>query len=70
MKYASNELPWKPSAIGSTGWIAGTSYVRRKPRYPPAPIKRENGGLRRRWRIPRWRATVDEDGHYSFAVAL
>jgi len=30
----------------------------------------EIGGLRRRWRIPKWRATADEDGHYSFAVAL
>ncbi len=25
---------------------------------------------RRRWRIPKWRATADEDGHYSFAMAL
>jgi hypothetical protein len=30
----------------------------------------EIGGLRRRWRIPKWRATADEDGHYCFAVAL
>jgi hypothetical protein len=22
------------------------------------------------WRIPKWRATVDEDGQYCFAVAL
>jgi hypothetical protein len=28
---------------------------------------RENGGFRC---IPKWRAAVDEDGHYSFAVAL
>ncbi len=27
--------------IGSTGWIAGTSYERRKARYPPRPVKRE-----------------------------
>jgi hypothetical protein len=31
---------------------------------------RENGGFRRRQRIPKWRATADEDGHYCFAVAL
>jgi hypothetical protein len=31
---------------------------------------RENGGIRRRSRILKWCATVDEDGQYSFAVAL
>ena len=31
---------------------------------------REIGGDWRRWRIPKWRATVDEDGQYCFAVAL
>ena len=31
---------------------------------------RKIGGIRRRYRIPEWRATVDEDGHYSFAIAL
>jgi hypothetical protein len=56
--------------IGSTGWIAGTSFERRKAHYPLRPIKRENGGLRRQQRIPKWRATVDEVGHYSFAVTL
>jgi hypothetical protein len=35
-----------------------------------AALKREIGGIRRRSRIPKWRATVDEDGHYSFAVPL
>lgn len=30
----------------------------------------EIGGFWRRWRIPKWRATADEDGQYSFAVAL
>ena len=44
-------------------WAAGVAE-------PWRPIKRENGDIRRRWRIPKWRATVDEDGHYSFAVAL
>jgi hypothetical protein len=26
-------------------------------------LHREVGGIRRRWRIPVWRATVDETGH-------
>jgi hypothetical protein len=33
-------------------------------------MHREIGGFWRQWRIPKWRATVDENGHYSFAVAL
>jgi hypothetical protein len=33
-------------------------------------VHREIGGIWRRSRIPKWRAPVDEDGHYSFAVAL
>jgi hypothetical protein len=33
--------PRRPSAIGFIGWIAGTSYERRKARYPPLPINRE-----------------------------
>ena len=28
------------------------------------------GGIWLRQRIPKWRATVDENGHYSFAVPL
>ena len=28
------------------------------------------GGLQRRQRISNWRATVDEDGHYCFAIIL
>jgi len=30
----------------------------------------EIGANCRQWRIPKWRATTDEDGHYSFAVPL
>jgi hypothetical protein len=33
-------------------------------------LHRENGEFRRQQSIAKWRATVDEDGHYSFAVAL
>jgi hypothetical protein len=33
-------------------------------------LHRENGEFRRQWRIPKWRGTVDENGHYSFAVPL
>ena len=33
-------------------------------------LHRVIGCVWRRWRIPKWRATVDEDGHYSFAVPL
>ena len=31
---------------------------------------RKMGGIWQRQRIPKWRATVDEDGHHCFAVAL
>jgi hypothetical protein len=40
--------PRTPSVIGSTGWIAGTNYERRKARHPPRPGKHENGGIRQR----------------------
>jgi hypothetical protein len=33
-------------------------------------FKRKNGGFWRSKFVPKWRAAVDEDGHYSFAVAL
>jgi len=33
-------------------------------------LRRENGEFRRQQRIPKWRATADEDGHYSLSVAL
>jgi len=33
-------------------------------------LKRRIGDVWRRRRIPKWRATVDEDGQYCFAVAL
>jgi hypothetical protein len=33
-------------------------------------LKRRIGGVWRRLRVPKWRATADEDGHYSFAVPL
>jgi hypothetical protein len=32
--------------------------------------KRKKGGFGVPRFVPKWRATVDEDGHYSFAVAL
>jgi hypothetical protein len=38
--------------------------------FSQAAAKRRIGGVWRRSRIPKWRATVDEDGQYSFAVAL
>ena len=33
-------------------------------------VVRKSGGVWRRQREPKWRATVDEDEHYVFAVAL
>jgi hypothetical protein len=33
-------------------------------------LHRQDGGVRRQSRTPKWRATADEDGQYSFAVAL
>ena len=35
-----------------------------------AVTRRKIGAIRQRQRIPKWLATVDEDGHYSLAVAL
>jgi hypothetical protein len=33
-------------------------------------LHRERGAFRPQWRIPKWRATVDEDGQYLFAIPL
>jgi hypothetical protein len=33
-------------------------------------MKQKIGGIWRQQHILRWRATVDEDGQYGFAVAL
>jgi hypothetical protein len=33
-------------------------------------LHREIGGMRHQLRIPNWRATVDENGRYAFAIAL
>jgi hypothetical protein len=49
----------------------GAEIARRvRPADAASALRRRNGGAWRQQRIPKWRATVDEDGHYCFAVAL
>jgi len=45
------------------GWVVGPA--RRFPEYRPCECRAIRTGF-----PANWRATVDEDGHYSFAVAL
>ena len=41
------------------------------PRYAPVALESaRSAGIRVPRSDPKWRATVDEDGHYSFALAL
>jgi hypothetical protein len=59
----SADVPSSSSSLGQSSAL--------RHRNSPLPVlHRETGGIWRRWRIPKWRAAVDEDGHYSFAVPL
>jgi hypothetical protein len=52
---------------GTVDFVArGKRYDRLK-HAPSSPLQAQK---RRLLAVPKWRATVDEDGHYSFAVAL
>src|ERR1700674_834251 len=50
-------------ALGLRLSVAGNGRI-------AADKARKIGGIRRQLRIPKWRATVDEDGHYACAIAL
>jgi hypothetical protein len=53
--------------------ICRLSFAGTRADIAPIPVtgkERKIDGIRRQWRIPKWRAAVDEDGQYSFAVAL
>jgi hypothetical protein len=67
MPYKRQALPYdsQPPGIGRRNAnLHVERYVSR------APLGCKIGVVLRRYRIPEWRATVDEDGHYCFAVAL
>ena len=55
---------------GDSAFNSSRSFIEIVRRSISDGLHRENGVFRRRWRIPKWRATVDKDGHYAFAVAL
>jgi hypothetical protein len=55
---------------GDSALNSALSFIEIVRRLVSDGLHRETGGFRRRWRIPKWRATVDEDGQYCLAVAL
>jgi hypothetical protein len=60
-------MPGSPAPLSNWYGISVTPYLFKHSAKRP---KRKIDGIWRRLRIPKWRATVDESGHYSFAVAL
>jgi hypothetical protein len=55
---------------GASALNSSSSFIEIVGRSVSDSLHRENGGFRRRWRTPNWRATADENGHYCFAVVL
>jgi hypothetical protein len=55
---------------GDSAFNSSRSFIEIVRRFVSDGLHRKNAGCRRRWRIPKWRAAIDESGHYSFAVPL
>jgi len=68
-RHCAMQGPWTRIAQSCVGKVYSVVTTGSRPSTASCSLKPASGN-RRQQRILKWRATVDDDGHYSFAVAL